>query len=222
MNAILLLALTLAPGEGAPLYCAQPVADRGELRGGPAIAQSFEFSNRGAVELEIIHVQPSCGCLAPRITATKLKPGENARLDLTIGTISQPDGDNLWSVRVFYRVGGELKDQFAEWRVKAKLTREVSLEPAALSLRGKPGLTTVLTLTDLREKPLQLVGAYPSSNHLVAEVGEWQRGEKGWNCKISVRIGDSCPAGKYDDAIQIISRDADYREMRVPVTVIRK
>jgi Protein of unknown function (DUF1573) len=222
MSAILLLALTLVPREGGSLYCAQPVADRGELRGGPAISHSFAFSNRGSEQLEIIHVQPSCGCLAPRITATRLKPGEAARLDLTIGTVSQPEGDNLWSVRVFYRVAGEPKDQFAEWRVKARLVREVGVEPAASSLRGKPGLTTTIAITDLREKPLQLVGAFPSSNHLTAEVGDWQRGDKGWNCKVSVRISDSCPAGKFDEAIQIISRDADYREIRVPVSVIRK
>jgi hypothetical protein len=222
MNAILFLALALVPGEGAPLHCPQPVADRGQVRGGPAIAHSFEFSNRGPADLEIIHVQPSCGCLAPRISATKFKPGESGKLDLTIGTISQPEGDNLWSVRLYYRVAGESKDQIAEWQAKAKLVRDVGLEPAALSMRGKPGLTAVLTLTDLREKPLQLVGAYPSSNHVVAELGEWQRAEKGWTCKISVRISDTCPAGKHDDALQIISRDADYREIRVPVTVIRK
>ena len=222
MNAILLLSLALIPADAGPLHCPQPMTDRGQIRGGPAIAHTFEVSNRGAAELTIVHVQPSCGCLAPRISSRTLKQGESGTIAISIGTISQPAGDNLWTVRLYYRVTGETEDRIADLQVKAKLVREVSLEPAALSLRGKPGLTAVLTLTDLREKPLQLVGAYPSSNHLVAELGEWQRAEKGWTCKVSVRIGDACPVGKHDAALQIITRDPDYREIRVPVAITRK
>jgi uncharacterized protein DUF1573 len=221
MNAILFLALAFAPSENTPLYCAQPVADRGQVRGGPVLAHQFEFSNRAASELAIVHVQPSCGCLAPKLSATRLKPGESATLALSIGTISQPAGDNLWSVRLYYRVAGESENRIAELRVKAKLVKEVSLEPAALRLMGGPGLAHEITLIDRRAKPLDLTGAFPSSNRITATMGDWKKTDAGWMRKIQVKLAENCPPGKHEEIIQILSQDGDYGEIRVPVTVVR-
>ena len=221
MNAILFLTLAFAPSENTPLYCAQPVADRGQVRGGPVLAHQFEFSNRAASELEIVHVQPSCGCLAPKLSATRLKPGQSATLALSIGTISQPVGDNLWSVRLYYRIAGESDNRIAELRVKAKLVKEVSLEPAALRLMGGPGLAHEITLIDRRDKPLDLTGVFPSSNRITATMGDWKKTDAGWVRKIQVKLAENCPPGKHEEMIQILSHDADYGEIRVPVTVVR-
>ncbi len=221
MNAILFLALAFAPGEAVSLFCPQPTADYGVTRGGPTIVHKFKFSNRSAADLAIVHVLPSCGCLAPKLSKTKLTPGESATLELSIGTISQPEGDNLWSVQVYYRLDGESENRKVEWHVRAKLVREVSLEPAALRLAGNPGLTYDLTLTDRRAKPLELAGIYSSSDRISAKMEDWKRTETGWVRKIHVRLTKNCPAGTHEDAIQIILRDPDYGEIRVPVTVVR-
>lgn len=223
MNAILFLALAFAPKESPlPLHCPEATADRGQIRGGPVLAHKFEFSNRAASELTIVHVLPSCGCLAPKLSATRLKPGESATLELSIGTISQPAGDNLWSVRLYYRVAGESENRIAELHVKAKLVPEVRLEPAALRLMGKPGLTHDLILIDRRSKPMELTGAFPSSNRIAATMDEWKQTDAGWVRRIHVKLAENCQAGTHEDAIQIMSRDPDYREMRVPVTVVRQ
>src|SRR5439155_10815963 len=136
------------------------------MRGGPMLRQQFEVVNRGDAMLAIVHVQPSCGCLAPRISSRTLRPNESATVEVRIGTISQPEGDNLWTVRLFYRTAGSEMDQIADLQVRAKLTREVAIQPAALRLSGKPGLAHEIVLMDRRAKPMELAAVAVSSNKI--------------------------------------------------------
>ncbi len=222
MNAILFLALASIPGQTPALSCAKPVLDLGPTRGGPTLTQSFEVTNRGTVALSIVYVQPSCGCLAPRISGRMLKPGESATVEIRIGTISQPEGDNLWTVRLFYRSAGSDIDQIADLQVRAKLTREVGVQPAALRLSGKPGLAHEITLTDRRVKPMEIAGVAVSSNKIaVLDDGRWERTSDGWVRKVHVRLTADCPAGRHEEIVQIVGNDPDYRDMRVAVNVNR-
>jgi hypothetical protein len=222
MNVAFVLALACTPTQTPALTCAEALVDRGSLRGGPAITQSFEVVNRGAAELAIVHSQPSCGCLAPQISSRALKPGQSAAVRIHIGTLSQPEGENLWTVRIFYRIAGSEVDRTLDLQVKAKLTREVGIEPAALRLAGKPGLAHEITLTDLRAKPLEISGVATSSGRISAIIEqEWQAAGRGWQRKIRVMLTPECPTGKSEEIVQIFSLDPDYREMRLSVTVVR-
>jgi uncharacterized protein DUF1573 len=222
MNAILFLALSVVSGQAQPLQCAQAVVDRGAIRGGPAIVQSFEVVNRGAAELTVVHAQPSCGCLAPTITRETLKPGESATVEIHIGTLSQPEGDNLWTVRLFYRLAGSEENLLLDLQVKAKLTREVGTEPAALRLAGKPGLAHEITLTDRRAKPMEVTRVETTSSCISATLDPaWQSTPEGWVRKVRVMLTQDCSTGKHEEAVQILSNDPDYREMRIPITVVR-
>src|SRR5438132_7811831 len=125
MNAILILTLMAVPGQAAPLVSDPPVADRGQVRGGPVLHQRFTLTNKGQAALTIVEARASCGCLSPKLAARALKPGESTTLDLDIGTISQPEGDNLWSVRLLYQADGADAPVPMDLRVKATLVREV-------------------------------------------------------------------------------------------------
>jgi hypothetical protein len=222
MNAILLLALAVVPGQTPALVCENAVVDRGSLRGGPTIKQSFTVVNRGSGDVAIVHAQPSCGCLAPNFSKRTLTPGQSATVEIQIGTLTQPEGDNLWTVRLFYRTASSEVDNVLDLQVKAKLTREVGIEPAALRLAGKPGLAHQLTLTDRRAKPFEITRIVPSSDRLIAAADAgWQKATDGWVRTIHVAISATCPSGRQDEAVQIFSSDPDYRELRVPITVVR-
>jgi hypothetical protein len=222
MNATLFLVLSLVSGQSQPLQCAQAVVDRRSIRGGPVIHQSFEIVNRGSAQLSVVHAQPSCGCLAPTITRRTLKPGEAATVAITIGTLSQPEGDNLWTVRLFYDVAGIEGHQQLDLQVKAKLTREVGTEPAALRLSGRPGLAHEITITDRRAKPMELTGVMASSPCINASLdSEWQKTADGWIRKVRVMLTQDCPTGKHEEAVQVFSNDPDYREMRISITAVR-
>ncbi len=222
MNAMLFLALSFYSGQAQPLQCAQAVVERGLTRGGPAIVQSFDVVNRGTTDLKIVNAQPSCGCLAPTTNRTTLKPGESANIQIKIGTLSQPEGDNLWTVRLFYRVAGSETDLTLDLQVKAKLQREVGTEPAALRLAGKPGLAHEVTITDRRAKPMELTRVETTSPSISATLDPaWQSTPDGWVRKVRVMLTQECPSGKHEEALQILSDDPDYREMRISITAVR-
>ena len=222
MNAILVLTLMAVPGQAAPLAADPPVADRGQIRGGPALHQRFTLTNKGQASLNIVEARTSCGCLTPRLAARSLKPGEATTLDLDIGTISQPEGENLWSVRMLYQVDGSDAPVPMDLRVKATLVREVGVTPSALRLIGSPNLSHEITLTDRRGKPFEVVAVRSAAGKIAAEGGPWQQVEGNWVKKIRVHIADDCPAGKFEETVVIYGNDPDYRELRVTVNGERR
>jgi hypothetical protein len=221
MNALILVAIAMAVGQTAPLTCDQAVVDRGQVRGGPVLTLRFTLANRGTAAVNILEARVSCGCLTPQLSARMLQPGESAALDLEIGTISQPEGPNLWSVRLLAQMEGGPPTPLA-LQVKANLVREVSLEPSAIRLFGGAGLSHEITLIDRRAKPFEITAVRCSSKRIVAQDETWQRSEQGWIRKIRVGLAPDGPAGKFEDAVHIFGNDPDYRELRVAVTGERR
>src|SRR4029077_3675790 len=121
-----------------------------------------------------------------------------ANVEIQIGTLTQPEGDNLWTVRLFYRMAGSDANQLFDLQGRAKLTREVGVEPAAMRLAGKPGLAHVITLTDRRAKPLEVTGVAATSERIIAAVDSgWQKGDGCWTRAFRVTMSASCPSGKH-------------------------
>lgn len=219
MSAILLSFLVLFPGENASLFCPEPLAQRGEVRGGPVLEHAFTLINRGSSPLTISDVSGSCGCLIPKLSTRTLGPGASARLEVAVGTVTQPDGPNTWKIEVKYRdMTNRL--QTLELQLKASLVREVGLAPAAVQLIGGPGIQHEVMIMDRRRQPLKLTAVQASSPRLKVRSEHWEKDADGWKCRLQVQLADDCPVGAWDETIQILSDEADYRELRVPVRIV--
>jgi hypothetical protein len=209
-------------GQVAGLECDYPTVDLGTVRGGPPLSHRFVLWNRGNSEVRIVHLLPSCGCVVSQVTGRVVKPGESVEVAVRVGTISQPDGPNLWSVRLYYRFAGSDENQILELRLRARLEREVGVQPAALRLGGKPGLTHPLRIHDRRDRPMEIVSVATSSSRLqVWDEGVWDGSPGQWQRTIRIRLAGDCPTGRYDDFVQIVAKDPDYQDVRIPVTVHR-
>jgi hypothetical protein len=218
MNAILLLSLILGPAQITQLACPEPVVDRGTVRGGPVLKQTFTLTNRGDSVVQILETRGSCGCLKPKLSLNNLKPGESATLELEVGTLSQPEGLNIWSVYLRCRCAGSETEQVVRVQVKAIVERELAVEPAALRLFASPGLAHEITLIDRRPNPLTISTIRTTSPRVLAEwSGPWQRASNGWERKLRVQLADGND-GKLDEVVQLFSDDPDYREIGIPVT----
>ena len=137
-------------------------------------------------------------------------------------TLTQPDGDNLWALRLFYRVDGAEAAAAVDVRVKATLIREVGVTPAALRLIGGPNLSHEITLTDRRATPLEIIAVRSAAGRIAAENGAWAKVDGVWMRKIRVRMAADCPAGRFEETLVIYGRDPDYRELRVTVNGERR
>src|SRR5688572_18465937 len=87
----------------ADLVAVPASVDIGLVRGGQKLAQCFELVNRGTESVEILDIQQSCGCLAPRLEKRLLEPGEKTKLVAELRTLGQADGPHAWNLTVRYR-----------------------------------------------------------------------------------------------------------------------
>jgi hypothetical protein len=224
---ILLLAAGVGNPPAAPLVCGAPSADRGEVRGGPPLAHTFELEHRGAAgTLTITKVEAGCGCLRQALQRAALQPGEKTALTIEVNTLTQPDGPNRWQATVGYKLetpgtpaqAGEILLQ-----IRATLSREVSVVPAQLGFSTAGEASHVLTLTDTRGKPLNVLRAVASSPHLKVEIAP-RRGEpmKPATQSVTVKLAADAPAGHRDEAVVLQTDDPEYPEFRVPVRVLKR
>lgn len=205
----------------AELRFPQPVANAGEVRSGPPLAHRFPLVNDGPEPVEITGVQPSCGCLTPRLDRHSLPAGEQSSLLLEVNTLSQPPGPNTWSVHLRYRKGPAEGE--ATLQLRAQLITEVTVQPAAMTVFAGQALSHELVVTDLRAQPLSITRVQASSPHLTARLGEHGRDLQGhWVGKVRLDLAADFPEGRHAETVSIYTSDAGYAELKVPVTIVKR
>jgi hypothetical protein len=208
-TALLTILLAAAPAPG-PLRVAVPSVDAGEVRVGPPLVRRFTFTNAGPEPLTITDLKASCGCLTPALNQRVYRPGEGGELALEVNTLSQPAGPNRWTVQLGYRCGDQAGEVTLE--LTARLKQEIEVRPAALVFQGGGALTARVTVHDPRRRPLRIESVAASVPFLYA------RDEAG---SVRVEVGDDCPEGRHAATVTIATDDPDYREIKVPVTIVR-
>jgi hypothetical protein len=219
MNAILLLIAVGFAEPAGPLSCPTPVVAKGDFKAGPTLTQTFELTNRGDREITFAKVEAGCGCVKRNIPRPNLRPGESTTLTLEINTLTQPDGANRWQAIVSYhiedanRTPGELVVS-----VTANLSREVTVSPPQIAFSTTGEATQQLTITDSRGKPLTVVKALTSQEHLLTAVGPAAGGRQA----VALKLASAAPAGQRDEVLILQTDDPAYPEFRVPVRINKK
>lgn len=219
MSTIIISTLFAVGAE--PLLVLPPSVDRGEVKAGAALSQTFRLKNSDATPVSIIEVGGSCGCARPHVSKKELQPGESAELRVDVNTLAVGAGTHAWKVTVRLehgppgrRAGGE-----CEAVVRAKVVREIEVEPVAVFLSIDREASHTITVTDRRPKPLTVTGARCDSKHVKTEVGAKNDGRAGQTVRVTVL--DSCPPGHSAEQVIVTTDDPDY-ELRVPLLVARK
>jgi hypothetical protein len=220
--AVVLLALS---GSGtcarAELHFTEIVADAGEVRSGPVLSYRFAFTNTGPDPVEIFDLRTTCGCLSPQLAQRDYQPGETGTLLLEVNTLTQPPGPHAWRVQVFFRSAS--KEQDIPLQLNARLVTEVTVQPAALNVVTEHAVSHELVLTDLRPHPLTITAVRPTSPRLTARLGEAGQDAQGhWTRRIHLEVPEDYPEGRHEEAVVIYSDDLAYRELKVPVTLVKR
>lgn len=209
---MLALLICLAP----PLVAERAIVDRGDVRVGPPLVESFRLTNMSAGPLTITNVSSTCGCLAPRLAEHQLAPGASTTLAIEINTLSQPAGPVNWATRIVYRAGevaGELT-----CALKATLVAEVRVEPAAIAFHIKQSRSVTLTVTDTRAKPFRITAVGASTPRLTAELQP--AGDNSHIRQIRLTATADGPPGSLTAAAWLTTDDPLYPQIRVPVTLV--
>lgn len=232
MNTLILLAVAAA-APPSPLACPTPVAERGDVKGGPPLAHTFDLTHRGpAGTLTITKVEAGCGCLRQQLSAGVLQPGQSAKLTIEVNTLTQPDGPNRWQAVVSYRLDAPAapgqplpppETGQLPLTVAATLSRDVTVTPPQVAFSTTGEATQVLTVADRRAKPLTVTKAATTAEHLTAEVAAPQLDRNGVRAQaVAVKLTAAAPPGHRDETVVLLTDDPAYPELRVPVRVLKR
>jgi hypothetical protein len=215
---ILLLSCLLAAPPG--LVADATRIDRGDVRAGPMLRQTFTITNRLAESVAIAGLDSGCGCLKRSVSKTELKPGETATVSMDLNTLTQPDGPQTWTLKLRYRPASLAKtapDESLDFQVSAKLAREVSAAPPMLALSTEAGAKASIALVDSRKVPFAIKKLVSSSPFVTAK-----HTGTGGKFTIDVTVDEKLAVGTHDETVMVFTDDALYGELRIPVRIVKR
>jgi hypothetical protein len=205
----------------ADLFFPEPVADAGEVRSGTSLVHRFTFINQGTAGVEITGARASCGCLKPRLEKRTCGPGGRGSLLLEVNTLSQSPGPHEWKAWITYKIGDASYE--SPLQLRARIVAEITVRPAAMTILAGSAVEHEIILTDLRSAPLSIQEVRPSSPHLKSEVVGEYRDESGYQVhKLRLLVTGEYPDGRHEEVVGIYTDDPLYRELRVPVTIVKQ
>jgi Protein of unknown function (DUF1573) len=212
-----IVSVALTPRARAGLEFREVSADAHTVLSGQPLVHRFQFQNNDGFT-DIVGVRTSCGCLEARPTKYRYGPGETGAIELKINTLGQSPGPHRWIVRVTER--SESADRETALELTADVKAEVSVQPASLEIYTQGTVSHELILTDTRPRPLAITRLLTSSGSLRASFEPIDGQAGSW--RIHVSLADSMPEGRHHESLVIITSDDFYRELHIPITVIKQ
>ena len=209
--------------EPAPLAVDLPSVEKGEVTANKPLVHTFRLKNTTDLSITVTEVTAGCGCFRHEVSERIIAPGKV--IDLTVGMnlLTQPEGPNTWKLAVRYRVESNPPSTGERaLQITAKVKKDVSVEPVALMLLSEKEMTGTLTVIDRRGKPLTVTAARIGLKNVTAEVKAAKDADGRRTQTIAITVADACLAGQYADEVCIDTDDPEYKELRIPVRVVKK
>lgn len=209
-----MVALPLIVAIANSLIAEQPCIDRGDVRIGPPLVQTFHLQNLTNEPIHIEKVHSTCGCLAPKLDRTTLAPGEKATLTVEVNTLSQPAGKIAWITNVEWRSSTD-NGQLG-LTLKANLMSEVKVEPAAVAFHIRQSRSIDVAINDTRARPFRITGVGTTIPNVKAETIPTADLH---NQRIRLTAHPDGPTGVYTAVAWFTTDDPHYPQIRVPITL---
>jgi hypothetical protein len=200
----------------AQLRFPQPMVNLGELRGGPIYPHTFDFVNDGNQPLEITDIRFGCGCLNGTLDKRIIQPGQKGSLVMTVRTLGQPGGPRTWQAQVHYRIGTKLAE--VPVIIGANIHNEVTIEPSIIGMTIDTTLRQEVTIKDTRATPMKIAAIRASSPAIRVKVLPTENGVT----KVLLEVSRSdLTAVRQEAMLNIYGDDPNYRQLQVPITLIK-
>jgi hypothetical protein len=181
----------------------------------------FAFTNRTDRVVRIVALEPSCGCLNPRLEKKIYQPNESGQFLLRVQTANEQPGPKTYHCKVVY------EDPEAR---EVDLTFKVILPEATVTVRpgslilycfGDSPVSREIVISDTRDRNLKLLGVQSSLDVVSATIGSSSLDEVGYRTSRVLVEANNVPVGRHQGLITILTNDRDFPQLRVPVRVER-
>jgi hypothetical protein len=110
-------------------------------------------------------------------------------------------------------------DRTATLELRGQVVAEITVQPAALTIFTTNRARHEILLTDRRQHPLTVTGIHSTCPHLLAQPRSSTDPQV---TTIGLAVGREFPNGRHEEAVILLTDDPMYRELKVPVTVIKR
>ncbi len=235
--ALVLVALTpfglslwhAAPPTGRPkterplrsLVFEQYLVNLGPVPVRPEHYARFAFFNASDRVVKVKKLEPSCGCLSPRLDKKVYEPGEWGFFFLRVRTANEAPGPKRYTCRVLYE---DPEPHEVEVTFKLVLPEQsVTVRPRSLivyTFSDQP-VSKELVVTDVRPRPLRVVDARCTLPFVSVRVQPVKRSADGGQVQKVVVRTESVPVGQHRGVVVLTTDDPDFPRIVVPLWVER-
>ena len=215
-----------AASPRASLAFEQYLVNLGAMPPRSEYAARFSFRNIGSQPLTIRSLEPSCGCLNPRLEKRTFAPGETSEFYLRVRAANEKPGLHDYTCKLTYDDG---QPRETEVRFKITLpTERVEIRPRALAIYqfSNQPTTREIAITDFRATPedrplarLEVTDATCSLNWVQVSVGEAQFDDAGQRRQTVVVTVTDVPPGTHHGSVVVHTNVPEYAELRVPLRI---
>jgi len=206
-----------------PLGFTQHFVHFRELKPARFVTARFRYFNRGDHPLRITKLDPSCGCLNPRLTDHELEPGEVGDLFLRVDMARQTGDVGDYSVTVHYADENAETAEPREHTLRVRVdfpAKRVVLQPRATALfwNGSQSATQTVHLIDYRGDALPVVNVSADSPLVSVETGTPEADVDGnWRTPILITAHGPPPDSLTPATVLVETADPDYGILEIPL-----
>jgi len=182
----------------------------------------FVFQNRGKEAVRITSMEPSCGCLTPRLQGDRdsmIEVGEHGRVIVRMQPANTSPGPHEYTVMVSY-TDPEPQEVLLTMKLEIPPSTITVSPPALIAYHPAGSEPTVkdFVITDGRGTPFDVTDLAVNTDLVEAFIGETNRTAAGhFQQIVTVKIAGDLPPGNTQVLLRIMTTDPDFSEIRVPI-----
>jgi len=179
----------------------------------------FHFKNCGKAPARITKLEPSCGCLNPKVEKRAYLPGEDCEFSLGVLTTRETPGPHDYSLIIDYE---DPKPRSATVAFKVVVRREVTVRPSQLLIYQGDSVETkrTIVITDMRPTPFRVTGATCKSPLVKYRVGPAiDDPDAGRETTIYITVAAQVPKEGVQTAVMLSTDDPRYPRIPIPIWI---
>jgi Protein of unknown function (DUF1573) len=190
-----------------------------DLHNAARVEAWYHFKNNGKAPAKITKLEPSCGCLDPKVEKRTYMPGEECEFPLGVLMTREKPGPHEYSLKIDYQ---DPQPQSVTIAFKVVVRREVTVRPSQLQFwqDGMAETKQTIVITDMRPTPFRVTGVSCKSPFVKAQIGgTTDDADAGRETSLTVTVAAEVPKEGVRTVVIVTTDDPRYPKIPIAVHI---